>query len=128
MLGAMLIITIVAVREVMSYLRRRDEYKLRRLTLRLSMAGMMLFLLASIYAGITWFGLADPVGFDKYWIAFWAFVTMLTFAIFCLVVADLRAITEEKESAALGLWREMGEMLAEHERRKQEQQDGDHDA
>jgi hypothetical protein len=127
-IAVMLIILGFALREVALFARRRESYKLRRLTLRLSMASMLLFLLGSILVGVTYFGLANPVGFDRYWIAFWAFITMLTFAIFCLAMADLRSLGEETDSAATALWQEMAQILAEHDRAKSNREEPPRDA
>ncbi|OPZ80316.1 MAG: hypothetical protein BWY76_03392 [bacterium ADurb.Bin429] len=125
MIAAMLVIVGFALREVALFARRRDGYTLRRFTLRLSMTVMLLFLFGSIFVGVRVFGLASPVGFDKYWIAFWAFITMLTFAVLCLVLADLRTLGEETRSEAAVLWQEMAHMLAEHTPDKGEEPRGD---
>lgn len=128
-LVAILVILIFATREVLFFTRRRDRYKLRRLTLRLSMAAMLLFLLGSVFVGIRYFGLANPVGFDRLWIAFWAFIGMLTIAIFCLVLADLSAVGEETVTDTTDLLREMAQIIASHQQKmplpKKESTDGD---
>ncbi|HOF88347.1 MAG TPA: hypothetical protein PLZ36_09635 [Armatimonadota bacterium] len=116
MTAALLVIVGLALREVALFARRHEGYPLRRFTLRLSTAGMLFFLFGSIFLGVRVFGLANPVGFDTYWIAFWAFVTMLTFAVLCLVLADLRTLGEETRSEAAVRWQEMARMLAAHTR------------
>lgn len=113
MLTAMLVVALFATREVVLY-RRRDGYKLRRLTLRLSMAAMLLFLFGSMWVGVTFFGLANPVGFDRLWIAFWTFIALLTIAIFCLVLADVHAIQHDAVTDTTDLLREMAEIITEH--------------
>ncbi len=109
----MLIVAAFAIREVVAY-RRREGYKLRRLTLRLSMAAMLLFLFASVWVGVQFFGLATPVGFDRLWIAFWTCIALLTIAIFCLVLADLSAIQHDAVTDTSDLLREMAQIIAEH--------------
>lgn len=115
---AMLVILALAVREVLLYTRRRDGYLLRRLTLRLCMAVMLLYLLGSIYVGITFFGLADPVGVDRLWMAFWGCIGLLVGAVLCLVVADLRILREETHRAVKDIWHDMATIIAAHERAK----------
>jgi hypothetical protein len=121
------VVLLLAVREVVQYLRRRDEYPLRRLTLRLCTAGMLLFLLASIYVGIGVFGLVEPRDAHarlpytlQQWGMFWLFVMLLTLAIFALLIADFRTVHEERSTMVHDLWRDMAEIIATHEAKKRE--------
>ena len=108
--AAMCVVLGMTVREAVIYLRKRGPFPLRRLTLRLSMAGMLLFLLGSILVGVRSFGLEVPSGHETLWMAFWTCIMLLTGAILCLVVADLRLLAEENH-VAMQHWQEVAEML-----------------
>lgn len=91
----MLAITILAIGEVHHFRRKRGPYRLRRLTMRLTMAAMMLFLLGSILVGVRIFHLQEPNGIIKLWVAFWGCILLLIGGIFCLVIADFRLIGDD---------------------------------
>lgn len=87
---AMLIVVILAMREVQHFRMKRETYGLRRLTLRLTTSGMLFFLLCSILIGVRVFGLEYGDGIVQLFIAFWLCIFLLTGAILCLVIADFR--------------------------------------
>ncbi len=118
---AVMVVLALSVRECVLYRRRRDSYPLRRLTLRLCMAGMLLFLFVSIALGITVFGLSDPLGFDRLWAFFWGFIMLLTLAILALVIADFRTLNEEAHTVVRELWHDMAEIIATHEEQRKDQ-------
>ncbi|MHB9025382.1 MAG: hypothetical protein ACYC7E_14635 [Armatimonadota bacterium] len=101
-------------RELRAFFQKRGTYTVRRLTLRLSTAFMLLFLFAGIYTGVRVFHLDTPEAFPRHWIAFWGCITLLTGAIFCMVLADLRLLDEEKRVEAGKLWREIAETIANY--------------
>lgn len=114
---AMLILTILVVHELVAFVQKRSPYSLRRLTLRLSMAIMMLFLLGSIFLGIYSFHLATPEDSadPRLWAAFWGSITVLTLGILCLVMADFRTINDETGNDTTVLWHDIAETIATHE-------------
>ncbi len=93
----MLLVFVMIVRECAQYVRKRQTYPIRRLTLRVSTAIMLLFLLASILVGVRAFHLGSPEdnGYVQLWAAFWGAVVLLVFGIFCLVIADMRTVSVE---------------------------------
>jgi len=93
----MIVVIVMAINETHHFRRNRSVYMFRRLTLRLCMATMLLFLFASILIGtnVQVFGLTDPVGIDLRWVAFWGCVLLLVGAICCLALADLAMIRED---------------------------------
>ena len=97
--------------------QKHQTYPRRRLTLRISMAVMLLFLLASILVGVRIYHLGSPEesGYVQLWAAFWGAVMLLIAGIFCLVIADLRTISVEKERDANTYWRDIAETIATHE-------------
>jgi len=106
LVAAMCAVLAMTIREVVGYLRKREPFALRRLTIRLSMAGMLLFLLGSILVGVRVFALGDPHGNATLWMVFWTCIMLLIGAILCLVIADLRLLAEENR-LALQHWREI---------------------
>ena len=123
LIGIVLAMSAVAgmmLRELMLYREKRHNYPQRRLTLRISMAVMLLFLLASILVGIRVFHLGSPVesGYAQLWAAFWGAVMLLITGIFCLVIADLRTISVDSEHNTNALWRDIAEIIAAHETKR----------
>ncbi len=114
--AAIVAVTAMAVREVIAYRRTRPAYTLRRITLRLSMAIMLLFLLGSIYVGVYLFDLETPMGHVGPWIAFWGCIGMLAFGVLCLVIADVRALGDELRQTPNTLQQEIAAIIAEHTR------------
>ncbi len=114
---AMLLVTGMLLRELVLYRQKRQTYPRRRLTLRISTALMLLFLLASILVGVRFFHLGSPEdsGYASIWAAFWGAVMLLIAGIFCLVIADLRTISVETEHDTSSLWRDIAETIAAHE-------------
>jgi hypothetical protein len=108
----------LTIREILIYIRKPHPYCLRRLTLRLSMAGLLLWLLASIGVGVLYFHLDNPEGIPMHWIAFWGFVGVIIAAIFCLIIADLRMIGDETQDEVNRLWRDIAQTIANHERER----------
>lgn len=114
---AMLLVAGMTVRELVHYRRQRPTYPRRRLTLRLLMAAMLLFLLASILVGVRIFHLGSPEesGYALLWAAFWGAVMLLIGGIFSLIFADMRTISVESEQENNKLWRDIAETIASHE-------------
>lgn len=120
----MIFFIIMAVREVMIYRNNTEGiYSLRRLSVRISMAVMVVFLLASILTVISvpWFYLIEPQTTPDLWFAYWGSVAMLSFGILSLIVADFRLIAEDTRQDEHKMWRELAEVIAQHEKMK----DGD---
>ncbi|HEY3418172.1 MAG TPA: hypothetical protein VGM23_14945 [Armatimonadota bacterium] len=113
-LGILAVIGLI-VRELLAFFRKRGAYSLRRLTLRMSTAVMLLFLLVSVFIGIRLFHLDTPEAFPRHWIAFWGCVSLLTGAIFCMALADFRLLDEESRVEAGKLWQEIAETIASYE-------------
>lgn len=115
---AMLAIIVLAGREVAVFRGDRDAYPLRRLTLRVSTAFCLVFLLGSILVGVhPPFHLDDLHRTDpRVFLAFWGCIGLLTCAVLCLVIADLRTIQEETRHESSQLWREIAETIAAHEK------------
>jgi hypothetical protein len=112
---AMFAVIMLALREVWQFRRKRDVYRLRRLTLRLATAGMLLFLLASILIGVRVFGLNEPDGVATLWIAFWGCIMLLTGGILCLVIADFQTIGDDALQNANQYWDDIAKTIAEHQ-------------
>ena len=104
----------MAVREVVLFRRKLMDYSLRRLTLRISMTLMFIFLLLSVLVGVRVYHLDAPRGVIGLWMAFWGCIALLTGAILCLAIADLRLIGDETNSETNRLWRDIAETIAEH--------------
>lgn len=102
----MLLVGLMALSEIRTFRRKRGAQRLRRLTLRLSMAGMVIFLLASLLVGVQIFHLQEPYGVTKLWIAFWGCITLLTGGIFCLVIADFHSIGTDVQEDTKQYWEE----------------------
>lgn len=115
LLAVMAAVVGLGIREVWLYRAQRAEYPLRRLTIRLANAAMMLILLGSILIGVRVFGLNEPDGIVPYFMLFWGCITLLTGAILCLVIADFRTIGEETTSDSVRLWHDIAETIAAHE-------------
>lgn len=118
MIAVQVAVVVLAVREIVLYMRKKEAYTLRRLTLRMLMAVMLIFLLASVLVGVRVFGLDKPPVIITLWLAFWGCITLLTGAIFCLAIADLRSIGDETTNEANRLWRDIAQTIAEHERQR----------
>jgi len=118
LLAGAVIVIILVFRETVAFLRLRTRYALRRYTLRLCMAGLILFLLFSMLVGVLYFHMDNPEGIARLWVTFWGCISLLTAAIFCLAIADLRLIRDETRDDASRLWREIAETIASHEARK----------
>jgi len=112
-----IIVAVLAVREMFLFGAKRDAYGIRRLTLRMSTAALLIFLLASILVGVQVFHLGSPedTGNIGLWAAFWGCISILTGGVFCLVVADLRTVTDERRDDAGRLWRDIAQTIADHE-------------
>ncbi|MHB9134434.1 MAG: hypothetical protein ACYDBB_25460 [Armatimonadota bacterium] len=115
MVLAMLGILALLAREIVIFTRKRESYPVRRLTLRATTALMLLFLLASILIGIGAFHLLDPGSSPKPWIAFWGCIGLLTGAILCMVIADIRHLNEETNGEVKQLWHDIAEIIADHQ-------------
>jgi len=118
MITVMVAVAGLAIREVVLSQRKGEQYPVRRLTLRIVMAVMLLFLLASVLIGVQVYGLDKPKGFIALWMAFWGCISLLSGAIVCLAVADLRLIGDETFSETNQLWHEIAQTIAEHEQHK----------
>jgi len=105
------------VREIVLSTRRREEYSLRRLTLRIVMALMLIFLLASMLVGVRIYGLDKPRDIEL-WMAFWGCIALLSGAVVCLAIADMRMIGTETHADTNRIWRDIAQMIAEHEQKK----------
>jgi MFS family permease len=118
----MLVVIMMATLETQYVRRHRGIYLFRRLTLRLSMAGMLLFLLASILIGLNVriFGLTEPMGVDWRWVAFWGSVVLLIGAICCLALADLTMIKTDVLSEHVQRSAEIDEIIANHREKPDE--------
>lgn len=113
----MVIVLLMAMREVWEFHRKREVYRLRRLTLRLAMAGMLIFLLASILIGVNVFHLNEPAGIaPDVWIAFWGCITIMTGGIICLAIADFRTIGDDTLHNSNQYWDHIAEAIAEHQK------------
>ena len=118
---AILIVIMMAIREIRNFQRDRGMYRFRRLTLRLSMAGMLLFLLVSLFIGVKVFGLNEPLGIDPHaWLAFWACVVLLVGAIACLVIVDLTNVPEMVSSTNPNAGAEIAEIIAKYQKRDED--------
>jgi hypothetical protein len=112
----MLTVAGMAVREIVLFGRKRAEYPVRRLTLRISTAVMLLFLLVSLLVGVRVFHLDTYQGIIGLFLAFWGCVALLAGAIICLTIADLRMIGDETFADTNHYWRDIAETIAEHEK------------
>jgi uncharacterized membrane protein len=99
-------------REVWQFRRGRGLFRLRRLTLRLCMFGMLVFMLASILIGVRVFGLTDPWGIEVPWVLFWGCITLLAGGVICVAIADFRTVERETRGDAAKFWQEIAEMIA----------------
>ena len=111
----MVAITGMAMREIVLFRRKRGEYSLRRLTLRIAMAIMLILQLASVLVGVRIFHLDTPQGVIGLWMAFWGCIMLLTGAISCLALADMRLVTDETSTETNRIWRDIAEMIAQHD-------------
>ena len=118
----MLLVAGMMVREFILYVQKRQTYSRRRWTIRMCMALMLLFLLASILVGVNVFHLGSPEenGYVQLWAAFWGSVMLIVAGIFCLAIVDLRTISVESHHDTSILWREMAETIAAHELKRRE--------
>lgn len=117
----MIVFIIMAVREIILYREQKyGVYSFRRLSVRLSMAMLLLFLLGSIFTVISvpWFYLIEPQTTPEFWFAYWGSVAMLSFGILCLIVADFRLIGEDTRAEENKLWNELAEVISRHEKMK----------
>ena len=114
---AMLAVTGLAVREVMLFAHTRAVYGLRRLTLRMSTAILLLFLLGSILLGVRFFHLATPeeCGFPSLWAAFWGCIGFITGGVFCLLIADMHLVADENLNEVGRIWHDVAETIAAHQ-------------
>jgi len=115
LIGVMLAVAGMATREVLLFRRRAGEYSLRRLTLRIAMAVMLIFQMASVLVGVRVFGLDTPGGVAGLWMAFWGCIGLLTLAILCLAVADMRMVGNETSAETNRIWRDIAEVIAQHD-------------
>lgn len=115
MITVMVAVAGLAIREIVLFRRKNEQYSLRRLTLRIVMAVMLIFLLGSVLIGVREYGLDKPQGVITLWMAFWGCITLLSGAIVCLAIADLRLIGDETFNETNQLWREIAQTIAEHE-------------
>lgn len=114
----MVLVLLMAMREVWAFHRAREVHRLRRLTLRLAMAAMLLFLLASILIGVNLFHLNEPAGIPPdLWIAFWGCVAILTGGVLCLAIADFQTIGDDALSSVNQYWDEIARAIADHQQR-----------
>jgi len=114
---AMLGVLGMAVRELMIFNRQRAEYQVRRLTLRLAMAAMLFVLFASLLIGVRVFRLDEIEGVVTLALAFWGCIALLSIAVLCLAVADLRMLGDQSRQDAAQYWREIAQTIADHELR-----------
>lgn len=114
------IITIagMAAREIVLSTHKREEYSRRRLTLRVSMAIMLVFLLASLLVGVRVYGLDKPQAAIGLWMAFWGCIALLSGAIVCLAIADMRMIGTETHAETNRIWRDIAQTIAEHDQKQ----------
>jgi|GEM_PF-1584278 len=117
LIALMIFIAGMLVREIVLSTRGREEYSLRRLTLRIMMAFMLIFLLASVLVGVRVYGLDKPRDLEL-WMAFWGCIALLSGAIVCLAIADLRMIGTETNTDINRIWRDIALTISEHERRR----------
>jgi len=110
---AMVAIILLAMREVWAFHRKREVYHLRRLTLRLTTAGMLLFLLVSVLIAVK-LGLNEPYGLERQFIVFWGSIMLLVGGIICLVIADFQTIGDDALHQANQYWDEIAKTLADH--------------
>ncbi|HEY3377984.1 MAG TPA: hypothetical protein VGL77_10885 [Armatimonadota bacterium] len=106
------IVLIMALREIYLFRKMRDATQVRRLTLRLSMAAMLLFLLVSLFLGVCVFRLVEPDGVVPIWLAYWGCITLLTGAILLLVIADFRLYGEDSLRDSRQYWEEFARTIA----------------
>lgn len=104
----------LAIREIILFQQASDGNRLRRLTLRLTTALMLLFLLMSIYLGIEVFHLGTPEGLPRHWLAYWGSVLLLAGGILCMVMADLRMLQADTQDDTRVLWQDIAETIARH--------------
>ncbi len=111
------LIAVMALRELFLYGQGRSDCTRRRLTLRMSMAAMLLFLLASILIGVYVFHLGSPEdsGYVQLWAFFWGCIMLIVVGVFFLVLADLRMISSESQQDTNELWRDIAQTIADHE-------------
>ncbi len=123
----MALIVALTVREVALFLRARDVYPLRRLTLRLCTTVLLLFLLASVWIGVQHFHLHEPRGVVGLWLGFWGCIALLAGAVICLAIADLRLLGDDlgRDTALHRIWRDIAELIAEHEQQQRASQPPD---
>jgi hypothetical protein len=122
----MILFVVLAVREVIIYRKQLDGvYSFRRLSVRISMAVMVIFLLGSILTVISvpWFYLIEPFTTPELWFAYWGSVALLSFGILSLIVTDFRLIGDDTRSDENKMWRELAEVIAQHEKTKDSKKD-----
>ncbi len=110
------IVLVLAAREVVVFRRTRETYSTRRLTLRLTTAFMLAFLLGSILLvlAVPSLSLIEPDLTPDLWLVFWGCVALLTGAIFCMIIADIGMVNDDTRQEANKMWREIAETIAEH--------------
>lgn len=114
----LLLVSLLMLREIVQFRRMREVHRLRRLTLRLMMAAMLLFQLLSILIGVRVFGLAEPDGVPNLWIAFWGCIGLLTGGILMLAIADFRLVGEDTLRNSAEHLDEIARTIAEHQANK----------
>lgn len=132
-LTAILIVMILAVaglavREIGLFFKDEGEFRLRRLTLRLLTAFLLIILLGSVLAAlrVPVFYLENPEIDPAIFLAFWGCIGLLAGGIVMLVIADLNLIGVETERHTNRYWQEIAETIAQHKHEeKKETHDGD---
>ncbi len=114
---AIAIVIALAVREIVLFVRKRESYQLRRLTLRLLNAALLAFLLAAILVGIRVFHLDKPAGLAYLWLSFWGSICLLLGAVFFLLIADFRMTNDASRVDANRMWGEIARTIAEYDQR-----------
>ncbi len=118
----------LAVREVGLFFKDEGEFRMRRLTLRLLTAFLLIILLGSVLAAlrVPAFYLENPVIDPAIFLAFWGCIGLLAGGIVMLVIADFNLLSAENERHTSKHWQEIAETIARHRDEKRGgKQDGD---
>lgn len=117
LLLSMAVVILMALHEIHLFRRDRSVFKLRRLTLRMVTAALLIFLLASILIGVRFFGLNEPFGVERIWILFWGSISLLIGGLFFLVLADFRTPVSDTSERTASYWSDINRTIAEHQQK-----------
>lgn len=120
LLLAMALVLLMALREIHIFRREKSVFKLRRLTLRMVTAALLLFLMLSILIGVRFFGLNEPFGVERIWILFWGSISLIIGGLLFLVLADFRTPISDVSERTASYWSDINRTIAEHQQKPKE--------